>query len=335
MLDALNFVKGAVARKDLVPSLQHFRIERGFIRSFNGTLGLCSPIPCDLTCAPRATQLVQALAAIGEIDVSTHDEPGKRITTQPVALSLNDKGRLLIRSGDFKTFVDTIDPTTFPPYEPQGKRVALGEPILPALRYLEPFIAEDASRQWACGILFDGQSAFATNNIVLQEYWLGSDFPCRVNIPAAAIRELLRIGDEPTHIQMAETRVSFHYEKTRRWLTTNLYEAAWPNAREFLDKPSNQHDFPKGFFDAIERLIPFSDELGRCYFHGGKIATSHEPDATGTTIDLPGIPAAGCFNARQLLRLREVAKTVDFNAYPEPSLFYGGDARGLIVGIKS
>ncbi len=318
MLDALNFVKGAVARKDFVPALQHFRIQHGFIRAFNGTLGLCSPIPVDIDCAPLAENLRRAIESC----------------SQPVALSLTDKGRLLVRSGDFKTFVDTTDPTTFPPYEPQGMRVKLSSPILPALNYLEPFIAEDASRPWACGILFQDQSAFATNNVVLQEYWLGASFPCRVNVPALAIRELLRIGLEPLEIQMSDNRVTFHYEK-ERWLTTNLYEVQWPETEPLLARESNQLPFPKGFFEVLERLVPFTDDMSRVYMHGDRLSTSHEPDAAGTTVDLPGVPATGCFNARQLLRLREVANTIDLEAYPEPSLFYGGQARGLIVGIRT
>lgn len=317
MLEALQFAKGAVAKKDFVPALQYFRIAGGFIRAYNGVLGLCSPIGIDLDCAPKADQLVRAIDNCAD----------------PVVLSLNDKGRLLVKSGKFKTFVDTTDPTAFPPYEPLGNRVKLAGPILPALRYLEPFIAEDASRQWACGILFYGKSAFATNNIVLIEFYLGADFPCRVNIPGMAIRELLRIGIEPTAIQMAENRVTFHFEEGR-WLTTNLYETQWPDTEPLLSKISVQSIFTGDFFTTLERLSPFCDDLGRVYFHKDRLSTSAEPDLSGTTFDLPGIPALGCYNIRQLIRLNGIAETIDFTCYPQPSIFYGGDARGLIVGLR-
>lgn len=320
MLDALKFVQGAVARKDFVPALQHFRIQNGLIKSFNGTLGLCSPIPVTLDLAPHADSLVRAIEACPEGSVA--------------ALSVTDKGRLLVRAGDFKTFVDTVDPTTFPPYEPEGKRVTLNQPILSALKYLQPFIAEDASRQWACGILFSGQSAFATNNVVLQEYWLGTGFPVAVNIPGNAVRELLRIGVEPESIQMSEVRITFHYPEGR-WLTTQLYEAQWPDLEPLLSRESQQAPFPEGFFEALERILPFTDDINRVYFAGDRLATSPEPDAAGTTISLPGIPATGCFNARQLMRLREVAQTIDFTAYPEPSMFYGEASRGIICGLRT
>ncbi len=42
MLDTLKFIQGAVARKDHVPALVHFRIAGGRIRGFNGTLSLAA-----------------------------------------------------------------------------------------------------------------------------------------------------------------------------------------------------------------------------------------------------------------------------------------------------
>lgn len=318
MLDSLQFVKGAVARKDFVPALQHFRIQHGRIRSFNGTLGLCAPISLDIDCAPKADQFVRALEACRE----------------PVALSLTETGRLLVRSGRFRAFVDCTDPATYPHIETQGRRVRTTGALLPAIRYLEPFIAVDASRPWACGILFDNESAFATNNIVLLEYWLGFKFPGRVNIPAAAVKELLRIGEEPTEIQFTDNRVTFHFD-AGRWLTTQLDTNAWPQTEHLLSRDSNQQPFPTGFFEAVEELEPFFDELGRVYFAPGSISTSAESDKAGATVELEDAPHAGIFNGRQLLSLRGAVDTIDFSSYPEPSLFYGPAARGLIVGVRS
>lgn len=316
MLDALHFVKGAVAKKDFIPALQHFRIKDGFIKSFNGTLGLCSPIACDLDCAPHGLSFIRAIEAC----------------TEPATLRLSEKGRLIVKSGTFRTFVDTVDATAYPEVIPQGKRVALPCPLLPALQYLESFIADDASRQWACGVLLHEQSAFATNNIVLLEYWLGARFPFRVNVPAVAIREMLRVGEEPVALQMAAASITFHYAN-QRWITTQLYEAQWPQTGPLLDRVSNQQPFTPGLFEALETLAPFADGMGRAYFYGSTVSTSHEPELSGSTIECPGLPGQGVFNLHQLLKLKNVANTIDFGSYPEPSIFYGGQARGLIVGL--
>ena len=320
LLPALKFVQGAVARKDFVPALTHFRINNRTVRGFNGALAISCPIDCDLDISPKAVDFVKAINAC----------------TDSIALHVAKNGKLCVRSAKFTTHVDCDDPANFPDIRPDGRFIQLSDSLLPALRYLEPFIATDASRPWACGILFDDQSAFATNNIVLIQYWLGFSFPGRVNIPANAVRELIRIGENPIRLQVTENRLVFHYEDGR-WLATQLFEAAWPDVNALLDKPneSPQEPFPEGLFAALEQLLPFSDELNRCYFHGDHISTVSSTDVSaGTTVVLP-CPSAGVFNAQQLANLQEVAQTIGFSSYPGPVIFYGEKARGLIVGIRN
>lgn len=324
MLDALQFVRGAVSRKDIVPALQHFRIHRGTIRSYNGTIGLNSPIACDLDIAPNAVQFVKAIEAC--ID--------------GVSLSMWD-GKLVVHGGPFRVFVDCVAGETFPDITPKGKSIKLDNTLLPALRYLEPFVAADASRPWACGILFENESAFATNNIVLQQYWLGFQFPMRVNIPTPAVRELIRIGVDPDRMQVEENNLTFHY-KDGRWLTTRLLEAQWPvDVQGLLDNAfegKSQWPFPEGFFDALDQLAPFTDELGRVYFHGDCMSTSANPNSVGATIQmeklgLGTVPMTGCFNLAELRKLKEVIRAVDFSAYPQACTFTGEVTRGIIMGF--
>ena len=79
-----------------------------------------------------------------------------------------------------------------------------------------PFIAEDASRPWARGVLFDSQFARATNNIVIVEYWLGSTvFPIPINMPKSAITEVLRIGEEPEKTYVNETNITLIFPECR------------------------------------------------------------------------------------------------------------------------
>ena len=46
MLNELKFVQGSVAKKELLPSLTHFKIEDGHIRGFNGTIAISAPKAC-------------------------------------------------------------------------------------------------------------------------------------------------------------------------------------------------------------------------------------------------------------------------------------------------
>ncbi len=315
MLDTLKFIQGAVARKDHVPALVHFRIADGRIRGFNGTLALGSPIDLDLDVTPKATQFVKAIQTCADT----------------IQLHMTPTGRLAVKSGRFKAFIDCT-PESFPTVEPEGTLVELATPILPVLKVLAPFIADDASRPWARGILFRGQTATATNNIVLIEHWLDQRFPVEVNIPRAAIMEILRIGVEPSRLQMAEGSITFHYD-SGRWLRSQVYATSWPDVAGLLDRPSTPVPVPPELWSAAEELAPFTDELGRLHFCAGSVTTSLT-DADGASITLSNGPEAGCFNCDQLIALSGLVKTIDFTLYPKPCMFFGNQLRGAIVGMR-
>ncbi len=315
MIEALRFVRGAVARKDLLPALTHFRIENGHVRGFNGTIALSSPIALNLACSPQAVQFIKAIQACDET----------------VQLHVAENGKLVVRAGKFTANVDCTD-DPFPNIYPEGAEIALGENFLETVAILAPFIAEDASRPWARGVMFRGCSAFATNNIVIIERWLGAEFPFEINIPKESVAELIRIGVNPIKMQANENSVSFHYEDGR-WLRSSVLTTQWPDVSTILEGASKPGPIPVGFFEAVEKLVPFADDVGGLHFKGDAIATSLSP-GVGATIEVPGVPATGCFNSELLLALKDVATLIDFNAYPAPCMFYGDKIRGAIVGLR-
>ena len=317
MLSALKFVQGAVARKDFVAALTHFRIKDNQVQGYNGTLSLCGPIPLDLECMPKATQFIKAIQTCRET----------------ISMHLTQTGRLSIKSGAFKVLVDCVN-EGFPEFQPEGEEVALKGSILDALKVLKPFIAEDASRQWARGILLRGQSAFATNNIVVVEKWLGHTMPVDINIPQAAVTEILRIGEDPTSMQVTDNSVTFHFSG-HRWLRTQLYSTQWPDLDKLLSTKAYPVPFPDGFFEALEDLHPFENKLGQCHLNPGKMSTEASDDLGGSSVDVPAQSATGIYSLGQLRELKGVADQIDFTCYPKPCIFYGDKIRGAIVGMRA
>lgn len=313
MLKELKYVKRAILKNRLHPELQHFYIGGGFIKGYNGVIGMCSPIALDIEACPNAIQFVKAVQACED-------------TT---AIHMTKSGRLTIKSGTFKAFVDCVD-TTLPNIDPEGESVTLKGAFLPVLKKLYPFMAKDASRPWARGVLFKGQSAFATNNICLVEQWMETVFPIVVNIPQEAIKELIQIGEEPERIQTSETSVTFHFADGK-WLKTRVYEKSWPDLTTILNRETNQAAFPANFFNTVEKLLPFVEEHNTVYFKKDRITTCNESDS-GASIDIANIIDGPVFNAKQLLKLKHVATSIDFHAYPAPCLFYGDNLRGAIIG---
>lgn len=304
LLQALKFVSGAVAKSDYMPALQHIAIGGGYVVSFNGTVALCAPVVLDLAACPRADIFAKAIAAC----------------TEPAQLHLIDTG-LVVKSGALQVTVPcTRD--TFPRVVPEGFSCLVGDMFLQALKTLAPYVSTDTSKQAFNGVLFRGASAYATNNVVLVEYWCGNPLPVEINLPLVAVHELLRIGDVPAKAQICERSATFHYPDGR-WLRTSLHPTAWPPSLTQLLAHAEAPPLPAGFFAALAQLSPFGEDLRLL---DGKLATD------AATIELPGVPVGARFALQQLLSLDGIATSIAFADYPNPCRFTGERTRGVILG---
>lgn len=316
ILESLRFVQGSVAKKDFLPAMTHFVIENGTVRGYNGCIALCSPISFDIDCKPHAIELVHA--------VSHCDET--------IVMSMTDAGRLRLVAGNYKAFVKCVTEET-PHVLPEGESVTLpGEQMLHALKVIEPFIGEDASRPWSNGVLLRGQSAFATNNVCLIEVWLGAEFPRTVNVPHAAVKEILRIGEVPTHAQLAQNSITFHYSD-KRWIRSQLFNTEWPDLHRILEGESNPQPIDERLFLGLEKIRKRADAMNRVFIKGGVLSTV-EDDGEGAQYTVPGLQCEGAYAIPMLELLKGVATRIDFTTYPKPCLFYGQSLRGAIIGMK-
>lgn len=325
MIKELKFVMGAVAKKEFLPAMSHFSIDvdkgGGFVCSYNGALALGSPIAFEIPCKPKAIDMVKAIGSCKET----------------ITMTMTPAGRLSIKSGKFKALVDCVQEET-PHVQPEGHRVDFdGAEVLNALKVLEPFIGNDASRQWSNGVLLRGSSAFATNNVTLVEYWMGCTFPVVINLPRAAVTEMLRINEAPLYAQMNDNSISFHYND-RRWLRTQVLEVTWPDMSKIFDQniSENAIPIPEQLFEGLSTIKPFCDKMGRVYLRDGKISTVTK-EAEGLKhgdYELDNFPFEGCYQITMLELLEGVAQTVDFTTFPKPCIFYGERLRGAIIGMR-
>jgi DNA polymerase III sliding clamp (beta) subunit (PCNA family) len=314
MLKELKFVQGAVAKKDLVPAMTHFRIEDGHVRSYNGNLALSSPIPFNIDCTPKAESLVRAISNCEDT----------------ISLNLTTAGRLHIQSGAFRAFVECVEGET-PHVTPAGEEVLFdGDALLEALKVLYPFVGNDASRPWSNGVKLHDKSAFATNNVTVVEYWIGTAVPFDITVPRYAIKEMLRVNEPPTHAQVDKNSITFHYTDGR-WIRSQLLVGEWPELSRILDKPSAQSPIDPRIFEGMETLRNMTDSIGRLYIVGG-IMRTHLEEQTGGTFDMHDIGFEGCYQIQMLSLLKGVVTTADFSLYPAPCLFFGERIRGALLG---
>lgn len=325
LLDTLKFVRGGVARKDLAPILNHFRIKNGVISGSNGSIAISAPIGLTLDCQPKAEPFTNAIKICEAMDATP-------------ALSLTKAGRLTVAAGKFKVHIECLN-EDFPDVEPDGQTIALDPVILEAFKVLEPLIGEDASRPWCRGILLRGGSAFATNNAAIGQYWVNAQLPFDLNIPDEAIREILRSKDAPTSLRATERSATFQWDDGRK-IKTQLLNTHWPDIAPVLDRGCDPKPVPAGFFAGLSAISKYTDAANRVFFAGRELRTSLV-DEDGAAVELDEVLAPGVYNLKLLAALDGLVATVDFALYPAPALFFGPNTeagypvfRGAIVGMK-
>ncbi len=317
MLNSLKFVQGAVSKKDLIPSMSHFNIHQGRITAFNGVFSISAPINCDIDCNPDAETLIKAINKC----------------SKTIQLSLTPTGRLSIKSGSFRTLIN-CHPELLPDFTPTGNVIQInGEIIYNALSELYPFAGEDASRPWSNGIRIKSSSAFATNNIILIEKWLGVQFPFEINIPRLAVRELLRVREYPILLQIDNNSVTFYYEN-ERWIKTQQLESGWPDTDSLLNKTGDFKPVDLELFTALDHIKDFSDKLKTFHFKNNSVATDKTDNEEAATYELLSSPGLGSYSIEMVSKLKNVATVIDWSHYPKPCPFIGNNLRGIIVGVR-
>lgn len=315
----LRFVRGSVAKKDLLPALTNFRIEGGRVQGYNGKIAISAPIDFQLDCTPKATPLVNAI---------------DKCTDEAVQFSMTKAGKLAVKSGKFRAYIECVEgPTAH--VQPSGSTIDIdGETFMKALTTLFPLIGQDANRAWSNGIRFHGCSAYATNNVIAAQYWLGAPFPVSITLPRDAVKELLRIGESPVKVQVSEVAFTAHYSNGV-WIWCQLIEGGWPDIQAIIEKVGGQPSpVPEEFFTGLDNVRPFVDKFGRIILEPGLIRTVKEGDEMGASYELDWIKHRGHFNVEMLMRLDKVAQAIDLSTYPEPCMWYGDGVRGVIIGLR-
>lgn len=326
MHKVLKFVQGSVSKKDFNPVLKHFVIEDGFVRGFNGSLALCAPIDMAVACKPKADQLVDALS-------HCDDE---------VVLAITGTGRLRVKSGRYAASVDCVPDDSTPHATPQGNRYPVeGAAILAAMTTLGPVVGDDASRPWTNGIMFVADRAYATNNVIATEMFLGTTLvqgDGAVVVPRDAIREVVRVGEPPSEVQLDKNSITFHYPDGKWIYTQLLLPDQWPNIPGLLDslESGTLQAFPADFFHALAKIKKRCDKVGRVHFGGGSMGTVPLGQEDGSHYDIPQLVHDGVWQVDMLQLLEGVAELIDFSMWPRPALFTGknGWLRGALAGLR-
>ena len=331
MLDVIQTVLGAVATKDIIPVLTHIYIAPDGVQGSNGRISIHYPgnTPVEQVVCLPGRKLQQAL--------KKGKEPKWSTTEHSLTLTA---GNLRVRL--------PISPAPYPVTEPsQSNPLPIQDPgeFLGTLGTLRPFVAQDGSKPWACGVLVKGNAMYATNNVVLTRLrWRGLDgggLPA-TNIPMDAIDEILRLskaGHTPAHIRVDDTSFTLVYD-TGVWLRTTLLQNDWPDADSMLDAAPAGEPYAGTLLDdlrdGVDAVVPFSvDERAPVVELSASGMQTREGDVQAT-VELVGLPD-GSYLAEVLGLVLGAADQVYFDDYPKPIHFTGrgGELKGIFAGVRS
>jgi len=329
MLDRINTVLGAVAKKDIVPVLTHVYVTPDAVQGSNGRLSIHYPgqTPVDREVCLPGTKLQQAL--------KRGKEPRWSTTEQSLTLTA---GRLRVRL--------PINPAPYPvttPSEGDPYPIADPEAFTAAVATVRPFVAQDGSKPWACGVLVKGEHLYATNNVILcrlQCPALAGDGLPATNIPMDALDEVLRLakaGHQPATLRADGQSLTVDFD-TGVWLRTTLLPNDWPEADTMLDREPNgpgYADVLPDLADGVDAVVPFSaDERAPVVEFGETGMRTREGDVQAE-LEIPDLPA-GAYRAEVLKLVLSAATAVHWEDFPSPIHWEGADGRlkGIFAGVR-
>ena len=314
MLMTLRFVRGAVAEKDHVPVLTHFRIQNGRIQGSNGRMAIDAPCPQ----LSEVDILVPADRFVKAID-SCDEEPTLKIT---------EGGKLSISLKPFRVLLPLAEVGDFPMQQPTGVSVGCPVGLKNVFKRLRPFVGSDASRPWQCGILLRDGLAYATNNVTMacmKLPWTGGD----IVLPSYAVDEVLRVQFEPTELLLDKTSMTFHYGTA--WMKTQLLNLEWPNVQDMFVSgvlPAA----PESMLAAVQKIIPFCPNKKFPAIQLSERGVSTSEGDMMATVEGDILPNS-MFRAEPLQAVLNEALAIDFTPYPKPCPWYGDGIKGLLMGV--
>lgn len=321
MLDILDFVRGSVADKDLVPVLTHLHVSDGTVQGGNGRMAITGYAP-----------------DLAGYDFTVPADPFYRAVvacdgTPKLAL----KGSALtVSKGKFRVRLPVLPGDEYPVVTRDGIKGKgySGACLLHALQRVRPFVSKDASRVWSSGVLLADGMAWATDNVTMVGTPVkGLPKATRCIIPLDAVDELVRVGYEIDRFWITDNSAVFVYADNC-WMRTALIDDKWPiEPRALLvDQPCDP--VPDGLADAVRKVLPFcpDSKFPAVKFSENGVSTMDGDMAASVGgVALP----AGAWRAEPLLNMLAVATHVALEYHPEPCPFKGdGGLVGVIVGLR-
>lgn len=316
LIEALKFVALA-QQKEGTPVQTHCSVNNGRIMAFNGTFATGHLIEDDLSACPHTTRLLDALTKCGA----------------NVSIAQLDTGRLSIKSDRFRAFVPCIPFDQLPMIEPDAPCATIDDRLKIGFEMIAPILNETAQKAMFAGALLQANSIVSTNDHVLVEYWHGIDLPPGLLVPKAALQAIAKTAKKLARFGFSQNSATFFFEDDS-FIKTQLYSDRYPDYNNIFPLNVNPWPLPEGFFEGVRKIQSLSDDKIVYFDTAGLIVKDAQKNQSGS-YDLEGLKIGLAFNMDYLSIVEAVFKQVDFEAEFGKAVFFGENARGALMGIRS
>ena len=316
--ETAKLVRSVVSDRDLIPVMTHFHMYLGRLQGTNGKLTLDAPWPEYLRDDPiniPAEPFVRAFEAMDDPHVSLKDE----------YLHIQEEKMRVKIPLNLELYPVCKRPEEWDPMD---------DTILDAMRKIQPFISNDASRPWACGVLYLEGYLYATNNIVIvRTPWTIGDFSevKTFTLPGFGIDQLLRCNRSINGIHVRDIAIGFELEGDV-WMESVRYVEAWPDIKKMFEGEQweGMTKLSGNEIGIVERLLPFVPDKRHpvIKFEGDKITTMEGAMEASVEVNCDH----ATFHSTPLIEVLRVATHMNFSAFPKVP-FKGRDIEGIIAGV--
>lgn len=176
---------------------------------------------------------------------------------------------------------------------------------------------------------------FATDNATLAcfDFDWGKD---DLILPAFAVDEILRIGQDPVQVWWDDTRVEVEYADGS-WMSSRLVEGAWPGTLqqlyEGLEQEKEWLPVPGDMQGALDKLKPFFPDAKLPVVHLSEDGVATADGHSWACFGLSGLPTAA-YRLESLSLVVSLARSWNPGRYPGATPWRADGVVGLLSGVR-
>lgn len=322
MKTEIEWLDDALASKDVVMAMTHYRVEGGEVMATNGRLTAGHPCAQDGAFLVPGDDLKRILKRMTDKFTITQGE-----------------GEIAIKSGRFRGRIPTLplEQWNYPGVD-DARWEPVPDDLLACLRAVRPFISENATHAWAlCAAINDGWIC-ATNNVALACVPCAGLKDVSVLLPVWAIDFILSRSDGLEEWAWGTNFAAFRW-KNGAWIRAALVEGVFPESAIVLVKQSQSEKPGQAITDAyrtaVGRIAELADDIIEVY--ADRVASNAAKSVVEESV-VNEVPAGGdksIWGARFLLPVLACATHWSPSTWPKPAPFKGKLVSGYIAGRSS